>query len=305
MNNEEIESNYFRANLYNGINLAFLDCQADGAREVKPQGTVLLLHGFPETSYAWRGVIPALTDKGYRVLAPDYRGAGESSKPKDGFTKAEMAADIVMLMDRKNIEEPVHVVGHNIGGIIAFTLASRWPDRVASLCVSETLLPGTATFFNERERHPNDYFHHTFHSIENLPEALISGREKTYIEFFVNKLCYRLGALSGDVIQRYANAYSQPGALRCAVDLYRAFDKDVEDLADWLQKHGKAEVPTLILYGEQSSYGGYAREMLLEVMDEDSVQCEVVENAAHFLPEENPRRFAEHLLEFLAEHSAY
>lgn len=86
-----------------------------------------------------------------------------------------MAADIVMLLDQRGIEKPVHVVGHDIGGIVAFTLASRWPDRVASLCISECLIPGTTTFNDQREEHPNDYFHYTFHCIENLPEALVGG----------------------------------------------------------------------------------------------------------------------------------
>lgn len=301
MNNEDIQSNYFRANLYNGINLAFLDCAVDGDRKADPQKIILLLHGFPETSYEWRKVIPILTSHGYRIIAPDYRGAGESSKPKDGFSKTSMAADIVMLLDDKGIDEPVHVVGHDIGGIIAFTMASRWPDRVATLCIIECLLPGTNTFYSEREKTPNDYFYHTFHSIENLPEALILGREKTYIEYFVNKLCYRLGAFTFDVIQRYANAYSQPGALRSALDLYRAFDKDAVDLNDWMREHGKAVVPTLILSGEHSSYGGFLERMMQEVVVESSLRWEVVEEAAHFVPEENPIRFTEVLLGFLDE----
>ena len=78
-----------------------------------------------------------------------------------------MAADIVMLLDLRQVEEPVHVVGHDIGGIIAFTLASRWPERVASLCISECLLPGTDVFADEYQKHPHDYFHFTFHAIEN------------------------------------------------------------------------------------------------------------------------------------------
>lgn len=141
MDKDEWLSRYFSTNLFNGVNLAFVHCDPDRNRHAKPQGTVLLIHGFPETSYVWRSVIPILTEHGYRVLAPDYRGAGESSKPTDGFTKASMALDMVMLLDERDIHEPVHVVGHNIGASIAFTLASRWPERVASLCLAECLLP--------------------------------------------------------------------------------------------------------------------------------------------------------------------
>lgn len=256
-------------------------------------------HGFPETSYAWRAVIPHLTKNGFRVIAPDYRGAGESSKPSNGFTKASMAADLIMLLDGKGIDEKVHVVGHDLGGIVAFTLASRWPDRVASLCISECLLPGTETFVEERRDHPVKYFHHIFHCIENLPEALISGREKVYVEYFINKLTYRLGAFSPETVQRYANAYAQPGAFRCALDLYKSFDKDSEDLTEWLREHGKTSVPTLILSGEHSSYAHFAPKMMQEVVVARALQWETVEEAAHFLPEENPSRFAELLLSFM------
>ncbi|KAI6789771.1 hypothetical protein KC353_g216 [Hortaea werneckii] len=122
MNNGDITSHYYRANLYNGIGLAYLDCEADTSTNIKPRGTVLLIHGFPETSYQWRAVIPTLTASGHRVLAPDYRGAGESSKSTndEGFTKASMAADMIMLLDSKGVDEKVHVVGHDIGGVIAF-----------------------------------------------------------------------------------------------------------------------------------------------------------------------------------------
>lgn len=142
MDVEDIGSKYFRVNLYNGVNLAFLDCANDTDQDVEFKGTFLLIHGYPETCYQWRAVIPKLTQRGYRVLAPDYRGAGESSKPNHGFTKASMAADLTMLLDHTGIDEPVHVVGHNTGAIIGFTLASRWPERVASLSMSECLLPG-------------------------------------------------------------------------------------------------------------------------------------------------------------------
>ena len=82
-------------------------------------GTVLLIHGFPETSYQFRKVIPSLASAGYRVLAPDYRGAGYSSKPPSGYTKKEIATDLHTLVTKHlGIKEKVHVVGHDIGGYV-------------------------------------------------------------------------------------------------------------------------------------------------------------------------------------------
>lgn len=299
MDDETLRANYFRANLYNGINLAFLDFPADTQQDIKPQGILLLIHGFPETSYEWRAIIPSLSKRGYRVIAPDYRGAGESSKPHHGFTKASMAADMTILLESRGIAEPVHVVGHNVGAIIAFALALRWPERVASLCLSEYLLPGTNAFEDECQRHPTEHFHFTFHCIENLPEALVSGREKLYIEYFLNKLCYRIGAFPAGVIEHYARSYSQPGAFRSACDLFRAFDKDSNDLAQWLQDNGECSVPTLMLCGEHSSYQRRAKNMMSEVVAEGSFRFEIIANAGHFLPEENPEGFTASLIGFL------
>lgn len=128
-----------------------------------------------------------------------------------------------MLLDSKGIEENVHVIGHDIGSIIAFTLSSRWSEGTASLCVSECLLPGTAAFDNERREHPVTYFHHTFHCLENPPQYLTAGREKMNVEYFVNKLCYRLGAIPLSVIDRYAKGMR----IQVRSDAHCSYSKDL------------------------------------------------------------------------------
>ncbi|KAK3681840.1 hypothetical protein LTR37_020844 [Vermiconidia calcicola] len=293
MDGANIESNYFRVNLFNGVCIAYIDCNIDISHEMKPKGTVVLIHGFPETSWAFRKVVPPIANAGYRVIAPDYRGAGESSKPSGGFTKAIMAADIIALLDHLDIDERVHVIGHDIGGIIAFVLASRWPERVISACLSECLLPGSNTYTNQLAENPVEYFHFNFHCVDNLPEALIIGREKLYIDYFINRRCYRIGAFPPDVITRYAHALSQPGALRCALDLYRSLDKDAEDTREWVSQHGKCQVPCMVLSGEHSSYGQHAERMALEVVDKPYLTSTIVKGSGHFIPEENSSGFSE------------
>ena len=299
MDHADIRSNYFRVNLYNGVSLAYLDCAAAVAKGKKSQGTTVLLHGFPETSYQFRNAIPILTDAGYRIIALDYRGAGESSKPNNGFTKAVMAANTIALLDLLGVEECVHVVGLDIGGIIAFVLPSRWPERVASVCFGECLLPGSNTYLEQLAENPREYFHFNFHTIDNLPEALIQGREKLYIDYLVNRSCYRIGAFPSELIQLYAHSYSQPGALRCAIDLYRALDKDAEDTREWLSQHGRCTVPSMALSGEHSIHREHAEGMALEVVDTSSLTSAIVSDAGHFLAEENPRGFSEIVLAFI------
>lgn len=97
-----------------------------GTADAKPRGTVLLIHGFPQTWYQWRHVINPIANAGYRVIVPDYRGAGNSQAPPSnaghaggmggGYTKLVMADDLrTLLRDQLGITEKVHVIGHDIG----------------------------------------------------------------------------------------------------------------------------------------------------------------------------------------------
>lgn len=129
------------------VRIAYIDCPSKSKRSQR--GVILLIHGFPQTSYQFRHVIDPLAEAGYRVLAPDYRGAGASSKPATGFTKSIMARDLVRLLDALKIHEPVHVIGHDIGGMIAFAMAAKHPSRVASLNWGECPLPGTSVHTEE------------------------------------------------------------------------------------------------------------------------------------------------------------
>jgi pimeloyl-ACP methyl ester carboxylesterase len=109
--------------------------------------TILLIHGFPETSHQFRHIITPLSNAGYRVIAPDYRGAGFSSKPRDlaGYRKSVMAGDIVSLLDVLGVDK-VHVVGHDIGGMVAHSFATRYEGRTRSVMWGECPQPGTEVY---------------------------------------------------------------------------------------------------------------------------------------------------------------
>jgi alpha-beta hydrolase superfamily lysophospholipase len=134
------------------VRIAFVD-HPSSSSHAPPKATILLIHGFPQTSYQFHHVLPLLAEKGYRCIAPDYRGAGRSSKHHTDSRKTTMAADMVALLDRLAITEPIHVVGHDIGGMVAFALASRHPERVRSVCWGECPLSGTTTYQRDRMDH--------------------------------------------------------------------------------------------------------------------------------------------------------
>ncbi|KAI7182107.1 hypothetical protein D0869_13691 [Hortaea werneckii] len=294
---------YLKAQLPNGICLAYrIHPPLPGC---SPQGTIVSIHGFPQTSYQFRHVLPLLAAKGFRCIAPDYRGAGSSSKPNDSFDKATMAQDILQLLDVLSVKERVHLLGHHIGGMVAFTFAHQYPERLKSVCGGECPLPGTQTYYRDKQdlQRQVQQFHFIFHQVPDLPEALVKGNERAYITHFYTKIGYKVDALSKDDIDQYAAAYEQPGAMRCAFGLYRAFEKDAEDTKSFLAKRGKCSVPTLILSGERSHHRAEAEEMALEVTEENKLHIGVVKDAAHWLAEENPAGFVEELLAFIKHRS--
>jgi len=279
------------------VRIAFVDYPSSKS---SPKATIVLLHGFPQTSYQFRHALPLLAKEGYRCIAPDYRGAGRSSKNHNDFRKTAMAADMVALLDKLGVTEPVHLVGHDIGGMIAFALASRCPERVRSVCWGECPLPSTGAYNRDRTDNAVQQFHFVFHAVPDLPEALVAGRERIYVSHFLNKITYNLAAFSEDDIDHYAAAYAQPGAMRCAFGVYRAFETDAQENRQWVEARGKCQVPTMILSGEFSRHREEAYEMSLEVTDGKMVEVGVVEGAAHYLAEESSGGFVEAVLSFLA-----
>ena len=109
--------------------------------------TLVLLHGYPETWWQWRHTMPLFAEADYRVIAVDYRGAGNSSKPADGYDKRMMARDIrTLLVARIGVAQPICLVGHDIGMAVAFAYAAQYPDEVHKLVLVDAIIPGTEPF---------------------------------------------------------------------------------------------------------------------------------------------------------------
>lgn len=276
------------------IRLSYIECPS--APSTKYKGVVLLIHGFPQTSYQFRHVINPLSDSGYRVIAPDYRGAGQSSKPLLGYKKTQMAEDLhILIQSHFGIKEKIHVVGHDIGGMIAFAYASRYPEHTRSVIWGECPLPGTS--FYEQIKSTPDLFHFVFHRVPDLPEFLIAGKEREYLKHFFDKLTHNSAAITPADLENYVLAYSQPGAIRAGLEVYRAFEEDAEENRKWLAEHGKVKLPSLLLIGKECMLTQGA-EMMASEYHEDA-QAVTVEAAAHYIAEENPEGFVNRVLGFL------
>lgn len=234
------------------------------------------------------------------MITPDYRGAGQSSKPESGYTKSVMAADLEKLLSNLSITEPVHVVGHDIGGMIAYTFASRYPKKTASVVWGECPLPGTTAHHEDRTTHNVQQFHFIFHSVLDLPEALVAGREEIYLNHFFSKLGYNAAGIGQEDLDHYVKMYRQPGAMRCGFNVYRAFLKDGEENLDWISKHGKCKVRALALGGAQSRHtADVAKGMMEEVHEEGTYRVAEVPASGHWIAEENPDGFSQAVLDFV------
>jgi pimeloyl-ACP methyl ester carboxylesterase len=258
--------------------------------------TIVLLHGFPQTWWEWRRIIPRLVDAGYRVVAPDYRGAGASSRPAHGYDKKTMAGDIHRLLtSHLGIHAPAVMVGHDIGLMVAYAYAQLYRDAVSHLAIVDAPLPGTTAF--DRLRSDPRVWHFAFHGARDVAEMLVAGKEREYLRAFFDVRIFDPSAVDDESFETYVSAYQAPGAMRAGFELYRAFDQDAADNRDMLEHHGKLDVPVLAVGGSISNSGAIVEEMMREVAA--NVRGYRVPGTAHWIPEEAPDAFADAVLAFL------
>ena len=254
---------------------------------------VILLHGWPQTWYTWRHVMPALAEEGYRVVAVDYRGAGESDKPLGGYDKASMAGDIRALVRHLGATR-INLVGRNIGVMVAYAYAAQWPAEILKLAMLDVPVPGTRIWDEAKARSDPQIWHFGLHQQRDIGEMLIAGREHAYIFDFYKKRTHV--ALSDDDIAVYADAYAAPGTLRAGFELYRAFPQDEAQFKAFMRH--KLPMPVLALAGDKSNGAkefDMARELALDV------RGAVAPDTGHWLSDENPAFLTRQLIDFFAE----
>jgi pimeloyl-ACP methyl ester carboxylesterase len=262
--------------------------------------TMVLIHGWPQTWWEWRLVIEPLRAEGWFVVAPDVRGAGGSSKPEGGYDKQTMAGDIRALLHHLGVRNPVTLVGHDLGMLVAYAYACLHPDEVERLVLMEAPIPGTDVY--ERSLATTRYsenrlWHFHFHGAAgNEAETLIAGSEFPYLRNFYVKLSADPDAISLADAERYVAEYTAPGAMRAGLELFRAFEQDAVDNRRILAEKGKLTMPVLGLGGTASFFLPVAEEMLLEVAE--NVTVRPIEDSGHWIAEERPETLLERLREF-------
>jgi pimeloyl-ACP methyl ester carboxylesterase len=255
---------------------------------------LLLVHGWPQTWYAWRLIMPALASN-FHVIAPDQRGIGLSGRPEDGYDTGTLAADLIALMDALG-HQRFAVFGHDTGMWIGYALAADYPDRVARLAVAETPLPGVSPspplFTNAHLN--NALWHFAFNRLTAVNDELVAGREDTYFGWQFAAKAAR--PLPGYAVRHYVDTLAaDPGALHASFAIYRALDDTIAQNEQ--RKTRRLALPVLGIGGEKSLRDQVAGTMKLAA---DDVQTLVVPGCGHHPPEEAPEETLAALTDFLA-----
>jgi len=251
---------------------------------------ILLVHGNPQFSLTWRIIGPVLVEKGFTVIAPDNRGAGDSSIPPDGnYSSTANAADLKGVLDFLNITE-TYVFSHDKGVGMAIALAIQYPGLVKRLGISEYVLPG---YGYEEAGNPEPWWdlyanwHLSLFSVTDAAEFLLRGREREFLDWYFFHISYSgVASFTEDLSNRYASSISKPGFLRAMLGPFstRAVRDDAAFFRGTLGVDGPLDVPTLALGGE-ASFGRWIGDVFANVSTK--LEADIVPKAGHWIGELN------------------
>ena len=305
----------------NGVRLRVIEAGDRGAP------VVVLAHGFPELAYSWRHQIPALAEAGYRVLAPDQRGYGGSSKPGavDAYTIVELSADIVGLLDDVGAERAV-IVGHDFGGVVAWGAPLLHPDRfagVVALSVPPVARPKVTTTQAFRRVFGDNFFYVLYFQEPGPADAELNRDPATTLrklmgsrtttdegaaqrmlqsgpQGFIDRLPEPGGLpdwISRDEFDHYVTEFTRNG-FTAPLNWYRCFDRNWELTAT--TPAATIDAPSLFIGGAADPTLAYTpRHRVREVVSGDYREV-MIEGAGHWLQQERPAEVNETLLDFLS-----
>ncbi|MFI6908570.1 alpha/beta fold hydrolase [Nonomuraea sp. NPDC050394] len=263
----------------NDVDIAYVD-EGEG-------DTVILLHGFPDSSYLWRHQIPALVEGGFRVIAPDLRGFGDSSKPQEieAYTMQTIVNDIVAMTIQLGIKRP-HVVGHDWGAAIAWMYAFLMPRRIDHLAVLSVGHPGVFSYPTLEQRAASWYM--LFYQSPAAEELLKRNGWRLWKEIMGRE---------GDY-DRHLRDMARPGALTAGLNWYRA-NRSPEAELRHQRPFPPIYAPTLGIWSTED------KALLEEGMANSGKfvkgpwRYERVEDAGHYIPLDAPETVSKLLLGFL------
>ena len=242
---------------------------------------VLLLHGFPQSSYEWRHLLPALAGAGFRGVAPDQRGYSPHARPDnvDAYHVDHLVADALAMSDRLGWQR-FHVVGHDWGAIIAWTIAARHPERLLTLTavsVPHPLAYVQALGSGSGDQASRSRYIGLFQREELAERLLLAGECAGLRALFVNTAFTDRAAMD-----HYVERLCDPAALTAALSWYRALD--LSSIAGV----GPVTVPTLFVWSTEDPAIGAEAAARTEHHVTGPYRFEVLDGVSHWVPEDAP-----------------
>ncbi len=258
---------------------------------------VVLLAGFPESWFAWRKVM-ALLAPTYRIIAPDLPGQGDSDRPASGYDTQSLAVAVHGLLQQLGVGRYC-MAAHDVGAWVAYPYAALFGNEVRRMVLMDAGIPGI-TLPDALPTDPDRAWrtwHFAFHSLPDLPEMLIGGRERAYLDWFLRRKTANPEAFSDADIEEYLRVFTKDGGLRAGLATYRAAAVSAQQNRALAAKE-KLAMPVLALGADQGSIADMASPLRAYAED---VRGAVMAHCGHFIPEEQPEAAAQELAAFFGE----
>jgi haloacetate dehalogenase len=259
---------------------------------------LVMIHGWPESSYSWEAVLPYLTSE-FRCIRPDLLGMGDSERTLEqgAYLKQELAKDILAVLDQLGISE-FALVGHDWGGAIAQELAFLVPDRIKKLGILNiniihNLKANLEVLEANKTRPFNMSWYQTFMQQTDLADQMIPNNEKVWLAHFLRFSKKR--PFPEHLLEEYVRTFKIPNTATTSANLYRTM---AEDVKHWITLAGKKHpMPMLYIYGKRDVVIIPEYLKYFEDCFEDFQIVEV--DAGHFVQDEEPEIVGNALLAFL------
>ena len=266
-----------------------------------PRGpAVVLLAGFPQTWWAWRHVMSELMER-FWVVAVDLPGQGHSERPDGTYDTHSVASRVYAAVKALGVSA-YWLIGHDIGAWVAFSLGVRYESQLRGVALLDAGIPGISlpAAVPLNAEHSWKTWHFAFHLVPDLPEALLTGREREYVEWFLRAKALSPGTFGDAEVEHYVAAIAADGGLRASLAYYRDAAESARQNHEHLErKH--LTVPILGISSTAGSIPDMAASLRPWAADVTGI---VVPDAGHFIPEEQPNTVAAAASEFIIEVSS-
>ncbi len=259
---------------------------------VEHASVVVLLAGWPQTWYAWRHVIPLLSNH-HHVIALELKGQGDSSLGLGSdYSIESVSNELEAYLAQREIKK-LMLVGHDVGAWVSYAYSILHAKRLSNTILLDAALIGLAPMeaFMPQQGCKTWQFH--FHAMDAMPELLTAGKEAEYLGWFFKTKSAVKESITTDAINKYIDAYTRPGAMTAGFNYYRAVEKN-RAFAEAHNQH-KFEKPLFAYGGEHATANNFMKS--LQQCD-PNVGGGIIRECGHYIPEEAPEEVSRLINEY-------